>query len=73
MTIENQFQYGESVQLKTDEEKKKRVVTAIVIKGNNYLEYQLACGLESTGHAEAEIEKYKPIEQPHAGFKTEKG
>jgi hypothetical protein len=70
MFIEFQFQYGEFVQLKTDEEKKKRVVTAIVIKGKNYLEYQLACGLESSGHAETEIEKYTPAENHPAGFKA---
>lgn len=68
MFINNLFTHDELVQLKTDDEQKKRIVTAIVIRKNGAIEYQLACGVESSGHTEGEIEKYNEQEVRKPGF-----
>lgn len=68
MHIDNLFNNGDFVQVKTDAEKKKRQVTAIVIKGKSTLEYQVVCGLDTSEHAECELEKFNEQEIRKPGF-----
>lgn len=69
MNIETKFNIGQGVQLITDDENKRRIVVNLAVFEKNYIQYTLACGLETTQHSECEIEEYKPQQKNHvAGF-----
>ena len=56
MTIDNKYTLGETVFLRTDEEQLPRIVTAICVRGNNYITYELSMGIETIWHVEEEID-----------------
>ena len=49
MMIDNEYELGDIVYLKTDEEQSQRIVTCIHITPNN-LQYRLACGSSDSYH-----------------------
>lgn len=55
MLIDNKFEISDIVYLITDEDQKKRVITAITILPDNKLSYQLSCGHLASDHYEFEI------------------
>lgn len=61
MVIDNEFNIGDYVYLKTDEEQKKRIVTGIGIKSAGLLIYQVCCGVEYTDHYEFEMSETKNV------------
>lgn len=61
MIIENKFDLGELVYLKTDEDQKQRMVTKISATLDGGLLYDLSCGTVITCHYEKEISEEKNI------------
>jgi hypothetical protein len=57
MLIDNEFELGETVYLKTDIEQLKRIVTKIGVQMGGLLTYQLCCGTEDGCHYECEISR----------------
>jgi len=57
MVIENKYEFGEMVYLVTDDEQKKRIVTAIKVYPSGQLLYELSCGTDNSDHYEFEISK----------------
>lgn len=55
MVIENKFEIGQTVYLKTDIEQLQRIITAIKICGDNSMFYELSCGKECSDHYDFEI------------------
>jgi len=55
MTIDNKFNLGQEVFLRTDPEQMKRLVTEISIQPNNCIVYQLTLSELTTVHYEMEI------------------
>lgn len=56
MIIENDFEIGDTVYLKTDSEQKPRIVFALKVYKNDTL-YELACGVSQSMHYAFEISK----------------
>lgn len=56
--IENDYEIGNEVYLKTDPDQNFRIVTGFLIRQNG-ISYELSCGTESTWHYEYEINKNK--------------
>tara|TARA_B110000971_G_C19634720_1_gene330764 strand:+ start:274 stop:459 length:186 start_codon:yes stop_codon:yes gene_type:complete len=56
--IENDFEIGEEVYLKTDPDQNFRIVTGFLIRKNG-ITYELSCGIENTWHYDYEINKNK--------------
>ena len=54
MVIDNKFEYGQTVYLKTDKEQLPRIVTAIHLRGQN-ITYCLSQGTNETTHHDIEI------------------
>ncbi len=54
MVIQNKFNIGEIVYLKTDKEQTPRIVFAIKVMNNDYL-YELACGTSTSSHYDFEL------------------
>jgi len=61
MVIENKFELGELVYLKTDEDQKVRMVTKVSATLDGGLIYDLNCGSACTVHYEKEISEEKNI------------
>lgn len=61
LILENIYNIGEIVYLKTDSDQHARVVTAIKIFPNNEMMYELSCGERSSLHYEFEISKEKEL------------
>lgn len=61
LVIENKFDLGELVYLKTDEDQKMRMVTEISVMLDGSLVYELTCGTVCTSHYEKEITEEKDI------------
>lgn len=59
--VENIFDIGEVVYLKTDEEQSARIVTRIDIVPGEVFMYQLSCGTEFSLHYDFEITKEKSL------------
>ena len=59
--LDNKFEFGEQVYLKTDKEQDARIVTAICIRGNGSLTYELHCGEKSSWHSDIEISVEKNV------------
>jgi hypothetical protein len=55
VTIEIDFEIGETVFLKTDIDQMPRMVVAIIIGGNNSILYRLASATNETVHYACEI------------------
>lgn len=60
MVIDNKFNFGQIVFLKTDEDQKARMVTAFKISESSIL-YELSCGTECSYNYDFEISKEKNI------------
>jgi len=57
MIVNNKFEIGEIVYLKTDLEQVKRLVVAITIRPENCIIYSLAHGMDSSLHYDFEISR----------------
>lgn len=57
MVIDNKYDFGEIVYLKTDSDQEKRIVTAIKVYPAGDIIYQLSCGTENSDHYEFEISR----------------
>ena len=53
--IENKYEIGEDVYLKTDVDQKLRIVSGFLMRGDNSCLYELSCGVETKWHYEFEI------------------
>lgn len=60
MVVDNKFNFGQIVFLKTDEDQKARIVTAFKIMESSIL-YELSCGTECSYNYEFEIGTEKNI------------
>lgn len=61
MTIDNKFEIGQEVYLKTDKDQNKRIVTGIEISQNNTIMYKLVCHSTETWHYDFEIMNERDI------------
>lgn len=61
MTIDNKFEIGQEVYLKTDKDQNKRIVTGIEISQNNTIMYKLVCYSTETWHYDFEIMNERDI------------
>ncbi|HEX2868789.1 MAG TPA: hypothetical protein VHO03_17240 [Ignavibacteriales bacterium] len=55
MVVDNEFDFGQTVYLKTDQDQLPRMVTLIQVGPSGHLLYYLSCGPTSTWHYEMEI------------------
>ena len=56
-----EFQIGDIVYLKTDEEQKDRIITSIRLCADNGVLYSLSCGMSETIHYSIEISPEKNV------------
>jgi hypothetical protein len=61
MVIDNKYSIGETVYLTTDDEQKKRVVTAITVRTLGVI-YELSCGVAVSNHYDFEMSAEEDIE-----------
>lgn len=54
MVIDNKYSIGQEVYLTTDEEQKRRVVTAITVRPGGMI-YELSCGTTTSSHYDFEL------------------
>lgn len=59
MVVNNKFHTGEIVFLKTDPDQMSRIVTAILVCGDNSILYELTCGVQTSRHYDFEINSEK--------------
>lgn len=59
--IDNIFDIGDSVYLKTDSDQKERLVTRLMISGVNGISYELYAGSQGSWHYDFEISKEKNV------------
>ena len=57
--VENEYEIGSIVYLKTDEEQSPRIITSITVYSMGDLVYHLGKGTESSQHYEFELSKDK--------------
>lgn len=57
MVVDNKYEFGETVYLKTDEEQKTRIVTSIKVFPYGEVIYVLSCGVAMSEHYDFEISK----------------
>jgi hypothetical protein len=55
MIIDNKFELGEILYLKTDAEQHCRICTAIIVSPDNSYLYELTCGIQASKHYDFEI------------------
>lgn len=60
MVIDNKFEFGQIVYIKTDQDQKPRMVTSILVKPG-YIEYQLNLGTDWSWHPEFAISDEKDV------------
>jgi hypothetical protein len=60
MVIENKFEIGAIVYLKTDKDQDARMVTEIIV-GENYVGYTLTVGMSASTHSAIELSTVKDI------------
>ena len=60
MRIDNKFDIGQTVYLKTDSEQRERLVTAIIVRGYGIL-YSLSFETDESTHYDFEISAEKDI------------
>ena len=61
MVIDNKFNIGDSVYLKTDREQYERIITGMCLRVNGIVSYEVASGTLSTWHYEFELSNEKDI------------
>ena len=61
MVIDNKFDIGQEVYLKTDTDQRMRIVSAIIVRPGNCYSYELACGTDSRWHYDFEISTEKNV------------
>ena len=61
MLIQNKYNFGDIVFIKTDAEQKERMVIAILASPQGLLQYQLACGDTTTWQIEMLISETKDV------------
>lgn len=61
--IENKFDFGDLVYLRTDEDQKMRLVVAIKILPDGAITYYLSCGTVVSEHFEFELTEEKTYAQ----------
>lgn len=61
MVIDNKFDIGQIVYLKTDEDQLPRIITGLTIRGNNVLVYCLSSGTSESWHYDFEISEEKVL------------
>lgn len=61
MFIENKFDFGQTVYLKTDTDQLPRVVTQMSINPNGSISYQLSQGAAASWHWDFEISEEKNV------------
>jgi hypothetical protein len=54
MVIDNKYSIGQEVYLTTDEDQKKRVITAMTVRATGVI-YELSCGTQSSSHYDFEM------------------
>lgn len=59
--IDNKYDFGQIVYLKTDKEQKPRIVTRITIGPSMYLLYELSSEINTSPHYEMEISPDKDV------------
>ena len=59
--INNQFEIGQAVYLKTDDDQRKRLVIAYLVYKEGELMYKLICGIIVSDHYEFEISVEKDL------------
>lgn len=57
MIITTDYDLGDIVFLKTDEEQRERMITEMCVKSSNFLMYQLTLGNSCSWHSDIEFEK----------------
>lgn len=60
MMIDNKYEIGQIVYLKTDDDQRARIITCIRVFQNELL-YQLSCGSQCSDHYEFEISTEKNL------------
>lgn len=61
MFIENKFNHGQIVYLKTDLEQKPRIVSRFTVMPSGQISYALGCGVEESWHYDFEISEEKEV------------
>jgi hypothetical protein len=61
MVIDNKFNIGQEVYLKTDTDQRLRIVTAIIVRPDSCYSYELTCGTDSRWHYDFEITAEKNV------------
>jgi hypothetical protein len=61
MVIENNFNIGDIVFLKTDKDQSPRIVTAIILYEGSRVNYRINSGTTETWHTECEITLEKDV------------
>lgn len=61
MVIDNKYELGQIVYLRTDVEQLQRIVSAITQRQGSII-YELCCGKETSGHYDFEITEQENIE-----------
>jgi hypothetical protein len=61
MVIDNKYEIGQTVYLKTDVEQLQRIVSAITQRQGTII-YELCCGKDTSGHYDFEITEDENVE-----------
>lgn len=61
MIIENKYEIGDTVYLKTDSDQKARIVVSFKVYKNGEIMYELVNGTEASSHYEFEISLEKDV------------
>lgn len=59
--IENEFEIGQTVYLRTDEDQRPRLLTALVYRAGGYMTYELSCGTATSWHNALEFSLEKDV------------
>lgn len=61
MVVDNKYEFGQEVYLKTDVDQKIRLVTGLLVRPNGSMSYELSCGTECRWHYDFEISTVKDV------------
>ena len=61
MVIDNKYEFGQEVYLKTDVDQRVRIVTSLIIRPNGCISYELSCGVDTRWHYDFEISTEKNV------------
>ena len=67
MVVDNKYEFGQEVYLKTDTDQKIRIVTGLCIRPNGCINYEVACGTESKWHYDFEMTTEKDVVKSTTG------